>query len=103
MEKQNIEIVNKAVEFKVIGQKTNYFEMSIASLEGLKPEGITTGGMRTLFKTIDKLEENKSDNSTVQLTKQEAQALLNSVKNMSWQIVDRQIIEFEDYINKLIK
>ncbi len=95
---------NKKVEFKVIGQKTNYFEMSIACLEAVKPEGITTGGMRRLYKLIDKLEDAKEKElvSSVEFNKEEAKILLSSVKNMSWTIADRQILQFEDYINTLI-
>ena len=103
MRDKQIKFENKKVEFKSIGQKTNYFEMAKACLEAVKPDGITTGGMRTIFKAIDKLEMNEAQNSSANLTKTELQAILNSEKTMPWQIVDRQIVEFEDYLQKLIK
>jgi len=102
-EKEQIKFENKKVEFKIIKQSTNYFEMAKACLEAVKPEGITTGGMRIIFKTIDKLEMNEGKNDSVKLSKAEIQAILNSEKSMPWNIVDRQIVEFEDYLQKLLK
>jgi len=93
MENKNVIINN---------QTTSYFELAISCLKSNATRGITIGQMRDQIKIIDLLED--SQNAIVRdisLTPSQLSIIIKSVEEMQWAVMDRNLVDFYDYIQGL--
>jgi len=93
---KEIKIINLKVSDKI---PTNRIEFLKSILENVPiGKGVSTGEMRQKFKVIDKLDDSKDE---VILNMEEFNILLKNYKEIQWNIVDKGIIELEDYLESL--
>lgn len=107
-----VKLENKEVILKgAKGAKSTYFFLSLECLKNTGIDGVNLGVMRERFKIIDKFEElldnneedseGKSFEKFIELTKSELVNLISCVKTFSWGFIDKEFLNYEDYLNDL--
>lgn len=87
--------INEQGDKKTFG----YFDIALIGLNSRPQDGWTVKDMKDIFKLIDKL-EGKELGKSIEITEEEL-ATIKSCNNIKWNIMHKDIISFDDYIEKL--
>lgn len=87
--------INEQGDKKTFG----YFDIALIGLNSRPQDGWTVKDMKDRFKLIDKL-EGKELGKSIEITEEELETI-KSCNNIKWNIMHKDIISFDEYIEKL--
>lgn len=95
--KVNIPDMEKSTQTQIVFKEATFADLALIVVRAPKREGFGVEEMRQRFKLIDEL-ENLGPKASVKLEDVDASTLQTLVADYKWEAMDKEIIDFVDYI-----